>query len=60
MNKNQDINIATVPNLQWLLPMTALLLAQLCVSNAAFAQSAIEDFRKGKARPAYLGCRYGM
>ena len=57
MNKSQDINIATVPNLQWLLPMTALLLAQLCVSNAAFAQRAIEDFHKGKARPAYFGFR---
>jgi hypothetical protein len=57
MNKNRDINIATVPNLQWLLPMTALLLAQLCVSNAAFALRAIEDCHKGKARPAYFGFR---
>ena len=57
MNKNRDINIATVPNLQWLLPMTALLQAQLCVGNAAFAQSAVEEFHKGIARPAYFGFR---
>jgi tripartite-type tricarboxylate transporter receptor subunit TctC len=48
MNKNQGASGAATLTRRWPPPIAVLLVAELCFTNAAFAQNAVEEFYKGK------------